>query len=162
MENLATLTVAQIGAYTIAILLILGFAAFLVKKGIFKFNGKGLAVGGQELERRIIRRQLEYVDASVEEAFAEIEHTETWNEWKSRFVAEKVKDTLQRTISFNHICTEKTYVNVKKLEIWASIQSVGMSHPYYKSQEFKDLVYRWVEETIGDLLEIRKHYEENE
>lgn len=158
--NVFDLTSNQIFAFGVFVIVVGAFLAYLSKKGLFSFQGKGLQFGrGQDLERTIIRRQLEYVDAAVEEAFTEIEHTDTWEEWKSRFVAEKVKDCLQRTISFNHISNEKSYVSVKKLEVWAAIQSIGMTHQYYKSQEFKDLVYKWVEDTLEDLLSIRKHYE---
>lgn len=131
----------------------------LSKKGLFSFQGKGVKIGGfwQDLERRIIRQQLQYVTASIEEFFSEIERKSTWNEWKAKYTAEKVKDVFESAISFNHISKDHVYTSVKCKEVWSQIQTIGMDDPYYRSTEFKSLIYSFVEKTIADMVDIREY-----
>lgn len=136
--------------------------AMLAKKGLVSLNIKGIKVGTQDTERTIIRQQLAYVDAAVVEVLSEIPKKSSWNEWKSRCTAADVKDILQTTIAYNHISDNRSYVLVKEKAIWSAIQKNEMEDKYYKSEEFKQLVYNWVEKTIEDLLDIRKFYESNE
>ena len=62
-------------------------------------------------------------------------------------------------VSFNHLSMDRSYVLVKQLEVWACVQKNEMVDPYYSSDEFKQLIYRWTEDCIKDLLDIRKFYE---
>lgn len=146
-------------------IVVFGGIAFLIwllarlsKKGIFQFQGKGLKIGyWQDLERTIIRQQLQYVNAAIEETFSEIKKTKTWNEWKSRYVAERVKDIFQECVIYNHIGKGRTYIQVKCKAVWAGIQEIGMEDEYYRSNEFKSLIYNFVEKTIEDLVSIREY-----
>lgn len=161
MEWLSTIltssnAVLVIGGLVVLVLVI----AFLSKKGLVSLNLKGIKVGSQDTERTIIRQQLSYVDAAVVEILSEIPRKSSWNEWKSRCTAADVKDILQTTIAYNHISDNRSYVLVKEKAIWSAIQKNDMEDEYYKSEEFKQLVYNWVEGVILDLLDIRKFYEE--
>lgn len=158
--NVFDLTSNQIFAFGVFVIVVGAFLAYLSKKGLFSFKAKGLQFGrGQDLERLILRQQLQYIDAAVEEAMTEIVKKDTWNNWKSKYTAEVVKDCLQRMVSFNHLSMDRSYVLVKQLEVWACIQKNDMVDPYYSSDEFKQLIYRWTEDCIKDLLDIRKYYE---
>lgn len=158
MENLVNLQTQQIFAFGIVAVVLILLIAHYSKKGLFSFKGKGFNVG-QDTERLIIRQQMQYIAAAVDEAMAEIEKKETWNVWKAKYTAERVVDVLQRAVSFNHLSTEHAYVLVKQLEVWSEIQKSDLTDPYYCSDEFKQIVYRWVEDAIKDLVDIRKFYE---
>lgn len=136
------------------------FVILLIRTGYITFKGKGFNIGKvRDLERIIIRRQLEYVDAAVEEMLTETPKKPTWDEWKSKYNAERVKDILQQAITLNHISTDRSYVSVKQLAVWSELQKSNMKDAYYRSDEFKQLVYRWVEDVIKCLLEIREYNE---
>lgn len=158
MESLVNLQTQQIFAFGIVAAVLILLIAHYSRKGLFSFKGKGFSVG-QDTERLILRQQLQYVDAAVEEAMTEIEKKDTWNNWKAKYTSELVKDCLQKMVSFNHLSMDKSYVLVKQLEVWACIQKNEMVDPYYSSEEFKQIIYRWVEDAIKDLLDIRKFYE---
>lgn len=161
MEVLAALSPLQIGMYLIGIVVILLLVYHLASKGGVYYKGKGLQIGaGQEKERMILRRQMEYVIASVNEAMTEIGTREGEDEWKRKFISEKVIDVLNDAISFNHVSTDRSYILLKQLCVWSEIQKTGIEIGYYKSDEFKSLVYKWVEDAIKDILEIRKFLEE--
>ena len=131
----------------------------LSKSGILSFNGKGLKIGKwQDLERTIIRQQVQFVAAASEECFSELKRTKSWDEWKALYIAERVKDVFQEMIVYNHISRDCSYVLVKKKSVWAAIQENNMQDPYYRSEEFKNLIYNWVEKTIDDLVSIREFY----
>jgi len=147
--NWISLVVIFIGV--IGIIALLGYMA---NKGLIAWNGK-LRVGSMDLERNIVRLQLTYLEAAVEEFYQEIERKSTWNEWKSKCVAHACKDVLERAISYNHITTDDSYVLIKQKEVWSAIQSLEMEHKYYKSEEFKKIIYGWVFKVIKDLLDIR-------
>lgn len=139
------------------------FVILLIRTGYITFKGKGFNIGKvKDSERNIIRRQLEYVDAAVEEMLTEIPKQPTWNDWKSKYNAERVKDILQQAITFNHITTDRSYVLVKQLAIWSELQKSNLEDSYYRSDEFKQLIYRWVEDVIKCLLEIRVYNEKED
>lgn len=162
MEWLATILTSSNAILVIGgLILLILVVAFLSKKGLVSLNIKGIKVGSQDIERTIIRQQLAYVDAAVIEMLSEIPKKATWNEWKSKCTAADVKDILQTTIAYNHISNNRSYVLVKKKAIWSAIQNNDMTDKYYKGEEFKQLVYNWVEKVVDDLLDIRKYYEES-
>ena len=159
METLAQLSIGQMITIGIVAVILILLLSKLSKKGIFSFHGKGFNIG-QDLERRIIRQQLEYVDATVEEALAEVRRDDC-DIWQMKYTAERVKDVLQNTVTLNHINSEKSYIQTKQLAVWSEILKTGIKHEYYSSDDFKQLVFNWTKETIGDLLEIRKYLENN-
>lgn len=158
--NVFDLTSNQIFAFGVFVIVVGAFLAYLSKKGLFSFQGKGLQFGrGQDLERLILRQQLLYIDAAVEEAMTEIVKKETWNSWKAKYTAELVKDCIQNRCSVNHLSMDRSFILVMQLQVWSAIQKNEMVDPYYSSDEFKQLIYRWAEGCIKDLLDIRKYYE---
>lgn len=160
LDFLSNMQIGSIVAIFTGVFLLICLVGYLSKKGLLSFSGKGLSVGGkwQTLERTIIRQQMQYVAAAIEECFSETKREKTWNEWKSRYVAERVKDVLEEAISYNHISSNASYIKVKQKSVWAAIQENSMESPYYKSEEFKSLIYNWVEKTLTDLIAIREFY----
>ena len=60
-------------------------------------------------------------------------------------------------ISFNHITDSEAYIQIKQALIWNIVTTITKD-PYYKSDEFKDMVFLNVREAIEQLVKIRKHY----
>lgn len=140
----------------LAFIIIVGL--LMASKGLISFRSKSFTIGkARDSERLIIRRQLEYVDSSVEEALTEVQRTKDWENWKAKYAAERVKDVLQSAITFNHISRDPSYVNIKQLAIWAEIQRIVEHEEYYSCDEFKVLVYNWVKQVVEDLLSIREY-----
>lgn len=158
MENLVNITVQQIAAIGILLVILILLFAWLGKKEIFSFNAKGITLGkGQNLERRVILRQFEYIDASIQEQLNLLSLNDE-NKWLYICTAEKVKDILQKAVTLNHISTDEAYIKTKQLTIWSEIAKVL---PKNKQIGLKEKVYDWVKKTFEDLLSVRQSIEKS-
>ena len=136
----------------------------LVKKGIISFKGKGLTVGNNEesdIERTIIRSQIQYVKSAISDFYDDIPNFEGRDEWRLRYICEKIISVFTDIISFNHISKEKIYVQMKQASIWAVIIN-NTTADIMTSDEFKDTVYANVAEILDKLIEIREYYKKEE
>lgn len=132
----------------------------LVKKGIISFKGKGLTVGNndeREIERTIIRSQIQYVKSAVSDFYDDIPSFEGRDEWRLRYICEKIISVFTDIISFNHISKEKIYTEMKQTSIWAVIIN-NTTSDIMTSDEFKDTVYAKTEEILDKLISIREYY----
>lgn len=159
MDGIFTLSVPQIVSFGIVAVVLICLIAFLTKKGLFAFKGKGFEVGIRDEERTIVRRQLEYAKASATEIFASLPRKETWQEWKSLYVKELVLNVIEQAVFLNKISTADTYLTVRKVEVWQTIQSQHMDNEYYRSDEFKKIVFDWLDSLFVFLLKIRNDLE---
>lgn len=157
MEWLGNALSSSNGLYIIiAVLVLVGFFALLAKKGIFNIDIKGIKLGASNKERYILRQQFIYISSSISEIFNEIKRTKTWDLWKSKCVCGEVKDVFESIIVFNHISLKDSYITTVQKSIWCAIQKNNMIDQYYKSEEFKHLIYDWCKECIEQLLKIRE------
>ena len=148
----------------IAVLLVV-IIAILAKKGIFSFNAFGLKIdnGNEErdIERTIIRSQIQYVKSAISDFYDDIPNFEGRDEWRLRYICEKIISVFTDIISFNHISKEKIYVQMKQASIWAVIIN-NTTADIMTSDEFKDTVYANVAEILDKLIEIREYYKNEE
>lgn len=157
MDWLANALSSSNGIYIIiAVLLLVGFFSFLAKKGLFNLDIKGIKLGASEKERNVVRLQLRFVNAAIEEKFNEIKRTQTWNEWKSKCVCGDVKDIFENAIMLNHITTDDVYVRTIQSEVWSAIIRNNMEDPYYRSEEFSKTIKDFAKYVIENIYEIRK------
>ena len=136
----------------------------LVKKGIISFKGKGLTVGNndeRDIERTIIRSQIQYVKSAISDFYDDIPDFEGRDEWRLKYICEKIISVFTDFISFNHISREKIYVQMKQAAIWAVIIN-NTTASIMTSDEFKDTVYKNVAEILDKLIEIREYYKHEE
>lgn len=132
----------------------------LVKKGIISFKGKGLTVGNndeREIERTIIRSQIQYVKSAVSDFYDDIPNFEGRDEWRLRYICEKIISVFTDIISFNHISKEKIYTEMKQTSIWAVIIN-NTTSDIMTSDEFKNVVYTKTAEILDKLISIREYY----
>ena len=137
----------------------------MIKKGIISFKGKGLTVGNsndeRDIERTIIRSQIQYVKSAVSDFYDDIPNFEGRDEWRLKYICEKIISVFTDIISFNHISKEKIYVQMKQASIWAVIIN-NTTAGIMTSDEFKDVVYANVAEILDKLIEIREYYKKEE
>lgn len=137
----------------------------MIKKGIISFKGKGLTVGNsndeRDIERTIIRSQIQYVKSAVSDFYDDIPNFEGRDEWRLKYICEKIISVFTDFISFNHISKEKIYVQMKQAAIWAVIIN-NTTSGIMTSDEFKDTVYTNVAEILDKLIEIREYYKHEE
>ena len=137
----------------------------LVKKGIISFKGKGLTVGNNEterdIERTIIRSQIQYVKSAVSDFYDDIPDFPNRDEWRLKYICERIISVFTNIISFNHISKEKIYTEMKQSEIWAVIIN-NTTADIMTSDEFKDVVYTKTAEILDKLISIRDYYKNEE
>lgn len=144
----------------IAVLLVV-IIAILAKKGIFSFNAFGLKIDNgdeeRDIERTIIRSQIQYVKSAVSDFYDDIPNFEGRDEYRLRFICEKIISVFTDIISFNHISREKIYTEMKQASVWAVIIN-NTTTDIMTSDEFKGVVYTKTAEMLDKLIEIREYY----
>ena len=139
--------------FLIVIMLLL---AHFSKKGVFKWHTEKLTIGVSENERAIIRQQVEWAELEIESlAFAE--RFSRVDEWRTKFILEKLFDEVLQWIIFNHITDSPEYISIKQEKIWNLTQTFVIKDEF-KSEEFKDFIYKEVEKIIKRLVFLRRQY----
>lgn len=127
-----------------------------VKQGWFKFKGKGITIGEDENERRIIRQQIEYSEAACNALIRTLPIKEqNLDIYRTKYIIEKVFDELVKTISFNHISNDESYISVKQEVIYNLVLS-RTEKDFFKTEDFKEYVFKWVKDIIKMLVSIRE------
>lgn len=139
--------------------MLVALLAFLAKKGLISFKGKGLKVGvSNEEELAIVRTQIQWAEADCETMLREITNrfSETgMDEYKARYTVERVLDELIKIVIFNHISREPVYVGMKQDLIWSVVSSIN-PEPEWNCLE--PIVKERVEVAIRTLYDIRMYY----
>lgn len=166
MEWLASvLTSSNAIPIIIIVVLLVVIIAILAKKGIVSFKGKGLTVGNgndeRDIERTIIRSQIQYVKSAVSDFYDDIPDFPNRDEWRLKYICEKIISVFTDIISFNHISREKIYTEMKQASIWAVIIN-NTTASIMTSDEFKNVVYAKTAEMLDKLIEIREYYKNEE
>lgn len=166
MEWLASvLTSSNAIPIIIIVVLLVVIIAILAKKGIVSFKGKGLTVGNgndeRDIERTIIRSQIQYVKSAVSDFYDDIPDFDGRDEWRLKYICERIISVFTNIISFNHISREKIYTEMKQSEIWAVIINNTASE-IMTSDEFKNVVYTKTAEILDKLISIREYYKKEE
>ena len=133
----------------------------MIKKGTISFKGKGLTVGNsndeRDIERTIIRSQIQYVKSAVSDFYDDIPDFPERDEWRLKYICEKIVSVFIDIISFNHISKEKIYTEMKQASIWEVIIN-NTAASIMTSDDFKDVVYTKTAEILDKLISIREYY----
>ena len=162
MEWLASvLTSSNAIPIIIIVVLLVVIIAILAKKGIFSFNAFGLKIDNgddeRDIERNIIRSQIQYVKSAVSDFYDDIPNFEGRDEWRLKYICERIISVFTDIISFNHISKEKIYTEMKQASIWAVIIN-NTASDIMTSDDFKNIVYAKTEEILDKLISIREYY----
>lgn len=131
--------------------------AFLGKKGILSFDVKGIKLGSSETERTIIRQQSEWTKLYCDSMEPRLPHPEGYDIWKSRYILECVYDEIMTWITYNHITTNESYVEIKQNKLVFLINSLTTKDDFH-TKEFNDLVKSETKFIIQKLVQIRELY----
>lgn len=140
----------------IFVLVLVVFAIIGIKQGWFRFRGKGITIGDDERERTIIRQQIEYSESACNALIRTLPIKEQdLDIYRTKYIIEKVFDELVKTISFNHISNDESYVSVKQEVIYNMVLS-STEKDFFKTDDFKNYVFKWVKDIIKRLVNIRE------
>ena len=147
----------------ILILIICILVVWSGKKGLFSIHTDKFTVGGNDRELTIVRNQSQWAylfimslkGKIISEDITEIEKL------KTEIVLEKVYDKVVGWITYNHITSSNSYIEIKQGEVRNFIYSRDNLPEQYKSESFETRMNEWVKELILNLLQIRKEYSNN-
>lgn len=138
---------------------VIAWVTYIVHKGWVEIKTDKLIVGKQaaESEQVVMRRQVEYIDQAINATMRKIPRHDKFDEWRTRFVLEKVIDCMVNWCMFNHIDTSERYIHLKQEEVWLTVQKY-IWHELYQSEDFRLYVDEVVKDVIYNLVAIRKEY----
>ena len=149
--------VAGIPVLSLALIIIV-LLLIAIKKGYISFNGHGLKVGDyQDKERTIIRNQMQFISAKLDGTVKDIPTrlNEGLHHYRTKYIIGKVKDLFEEMIIYNHINDSPAYVAVKQ-EMAYSLVIKLTEDDFFKKPQFKDYIYKLVEDCIKSLISIRE------
>ena len=157
-------SIAQIltGPNAFVILCFLGlmclFIWLLIKSGVFKVSTSTVQIGGTpDIERNIIRQQLDYCLLHLSGLEAGLPKPEGYNEYLGKLIVEKVYDEFVNWITFNHINKSEAYIALKQERIINLIRQYTVRDEF-RTEEFENMVRADVKKIIEDLIKIREVY----
>ena len=138
------------------LVIIILLLAHFSKKGVFKWHTERLTIGASENERAIIRQQVEWAELEIE-SLASMEIFNHVDEWRTKYILEKMFDEILQWIIFNHIKDSPEYISIKQEKIWNMTQTLVVREEF-RSDEFKDFIYKEVDKIIKRLIFLRRQY----
>lgn len=144
------------------VLIFLGIAAFifvlLVKGGVIAIKTKHFRIGQAEIEREIIRRQVEAAHDFIMSIEGKINaDTSQYNGYFTKFILERVYDKAIEWIMFNHISNTPMYVQDKQDTVCNLVYTFDIRDEF-KTPEFKKRMCNWTQELIAKLVQTRELY----
>lgn len=140
----------------VVFILVVGW--ILSKTGLLNIHTKAVTIGAANKEREVIRQQVEWIKYHYDGLEASLPKPKDYDEWRGKFITEKVYDEYVDWITFNHISTSDSYVEVKQDKIVNLVRKYTVKEEF-KSKEFEDMLRKDVKECIERLVQIRELYE---
>ena len=157
-EAISSVLNSSNGSTVLAVLLICIFIAYvLVKGGLLSVHTDAIRVGARDVERNVIKQQLDYVWSHLEEAEANLPKGENYDPHLGREIILEVYKEYSNWISFNHISRSEEYIRVKQNSLVMIVNKLTKDERY-KSEEFKEYIRQDTQKTILELIEIREVY----
>ena len=97
---------------------------------------KGIKLGQSELERTIIRQQSEWAKLYCDSMEPRLPHPEGYDIWKSKYILECVYDEILTWITYNHITTNDSYIEIKQNKLIFLITSLTVKKDYLSGCKF--------------------------
>jgi hypothetical protein len=156
-------SIAQIltGPNAFIILCFLGFLAIIIwllsKSGVLKINTNAFQLGGSDIERDIIRQQLDYCLLHLQGLEANLPKPDGYNEYLGQLIVEKIYDEFVNWVTFNHINKSEAYISLKQERIINILRQYTVKDEF-RSEEFENMVRTDIKKIIEDLIKIREIY----
>ena len=132
-------------------------AIVLSKTGLLNIHTNVVQIGAAIQERNIIRQQIEWVKLHCEGMESQLPKPEGYDTWRGRYILERVYDEYVTWITFNHISTDSTYVEIKQDRIVNLVESL-VEREEFKTKEFEKMLRDDTREAIEKLVQIREVY----
>lgn len=147
---------SSVNVFTMVVVIaIIAFLFIVIRKGWFNFSGHGLSIGLAEKEAKIRTMQQVFAKSLFESTIHSLPTDCEY--YHSRFVISQVLDEVERMIQQNHITTDDAYISTEQMIIY-NIVLKYMTIDYFRKPEFKEYLYKLVEDCIKQLVKIRKQY----
>lgn len=137
-------------------LITIAIVYLLSRSGLLTIHTKFVTMGIQDREHTIMRKQLIYAKQACNAFIQYIPRGEEYDEWHGKCVAEYVYDEMVDWIALNHIEATRSYISLRQTAIW-NIILAHVDKPEHKTEDFRDVVYKHVEDDIKALVEIRNN-----
>ena len=137
--------------------------SILVKKGVLSINKGGVRIGSDERELTIVRNQSQWAYLylmSLKGKLIELEDPKR-EDYFADVVLERCYDKVVEWITYNHISSNNSYIEIKQSEIKCLVYSLPTIQDAFKTPEFEARMNAWVREIILNLINIRKEYSVN-
>lgn len=167
MEWVSNIINGSNGKFTLIVILgILLETLYLIKNGTINFNGHGLQVGKtRESELRIVREQLQYMEQIINGSLSKVPEKLRSGEYfyKVKYWWSKWQDSCENIIIYNHLTKDDIYIKLKQESTYNLMLSViNDEDAYWKSPEFRGLIYSTMKDLIADLVNVRETYSKKE
>ena len=156
------LTSANASIVLIFLLVIVYMVSRAIKNGTINLHTGFLDVGrAVENDRRIIQeiqiKQRQWLGLFIEDKYIELEKYPENDEYHTRYVLQKMFNEVTAWILYNHMTTNRDYVEMKQDLMWRLIKGLTAADVYH-GDEFKEYVYRNTETVIKHLVRIKEQY----
>lgn len=156
-----TISTILMGPNAFVVLIFLAFVSvilfILVKSGAIRISTPNMSINTGDVERNIIRQQLDYVSLHLNGLEAKLDKPDDYNEYLGKLIIEKVFDEYVNWITFNHINKSPAYVEIKQERVVSLIRQYTVKEEF-RSEEFEDLIRKDTKEVIEALIRIREVY----
>lgn len=156
-----TISTILMGPNAFVVLIFLAFVSvilfILVKSGAIRISTPNMSINTGDVERNIIRQQLDYVSLHLNGLEAKLDKPDDYNEYLGKLIIEKVFDEYVNWITFNHINKSPAYVEIKQERVVSLIRQYTVKEEF-RSEAFEDLIRKDTKEVIEALIRIREVY----
>lgn len=135
-------------------------AFVLIKTNLLQIHTESVRIGARDSERNIIRQQTDYVWQHLQEAEANLEKDDDYDEQLGKIVIMSCYIEYVNWITFNHLTRSDAYISVKQKRLVSIVNSLTVNSKY-KSEDFIEYIKSDTRNTIYDLLKIREVYKDN-
>ncbi len=130
----------------------------LAKSGLLNVHTESVTIGAANAEREIIRQQVEFARLHFEALEAQLDFKDDdYDEWRGKYVAERLYDEVVDWITFNHLNMSSAYIEVKQEKIIVLLHSLT-DRDELRTPEFEQFLRDDTRETIEKLIQIRNVY----
>ena len=135
--------------------LILG--VILSKSGLLNIHTKVVQIGAADTEREVIRQQIQWIRLHCDGMEGQLAKPDGYNEWRGRYIVERVFDEYVEWITFNHLSTDSAYIEIKQDRIVNLVGSLTEKQEF-KDAGFEDFLKKDTKLAIEKLVQIRRVY----
>lgn len=144
--------------------IILVFACFVIivfiilsKSGFIDIHTKAVSIGAKDNERQILLQQFEWIKLHLEGLENTMPKPSDYDDYRGRYVVERVYDEYVLWITQNHINTSEEYIEIKQGRVVDLVHSLT-EKDYFHSSEFDDFLRDDTKQCIKKLVKIRECY----